>query len=430
MSVHGRGPHEALLANKVVPVVLFGGVLGVGEAVEGVEDVLEDLGVDVARPEEVEVLVVRDLGGDRLAGQLLEHGLDVDEGVAAAVDEDDGRLDVAGRVLCDFGVLAGRGHAHGLVDVIVVHLEALVADDLEPVDDALGAREGVQVRVRGELLAGGDVLGAPAKEEREAHVDEAAEQGRVEQRLPHGGGAEDGSPAEHEVEDLGRGLDEGVDNAVGQARGRHGGREGDEDVDLVVELGMDGQRRECLGGALGKANVREALLAGGLEDVLDAVGDIVEGEFVNGKVPELERRGRAVDRLFGVFVAAVVSKLMGSLTLAEAREEATDYIYSCTHPDVKPPFHKLKGQASLLVRQADPDLGVHQQAVMQIRNALLGALRAAVDFGALLALSPLQAVQAQQEPILCLDYVLFGFVSPESAQLDEIGGIAHRGGNR
>jgi hypothetical protein len=26
--------------------------------------------------------------------------------------------------------------------------------------------------------------------------------------------------------------------------------------------------------------------------------------------------------------------------------------------------------------------------------------------------------------------VLFGFVSPESAQLDEIGGIAHRGGNR
>lgn len=72
---------------------------------------------------------------------------------------------------------------------------------------------------------------------------------------------------------------------------------------------MDGQGSECLSGALREANVRKALLSCGFENVLDAIWDVVEGEFVNGKIPELDRRGRAVDGLLGVFVAAVVSKL-------------------------------------------------------------------------------------------------------------------------
>jgi hypothetical protein len=72
---------------------------------------------------------------------------------------------------------------------------------------------------------------------------------------------------------------------------------------------MDGQAGEGLGGALGEANVREGRLVRGVEDVADAVGDVVEGELVDGKVPELEGSGRRVDRLFGVFVAAVVPKL-------------------------------------------------------------------------------------------------------------------------
>lgn len=173
------GAGEALVADHVIPIVLLLSVLRVSEAVQGVEDVLEDLAVDVTRPQEVEMFVVRDLRGDGLAREFLEHRLDVDEGVAASVDEDDGGLDVAGGVLCDFGVFARRGQAHGLVDVVVVHLEALVADDLEPVDDALCACEGVQVRVGSQFLARGDVLGAPSKEERQAHVDETAEQGRV-----------------------------------------------------------------------------------------------------------------------------------------------------------------------------------------------------------------------------------------------------------
>lgn len=49
---------------------------------------------------------------------------------------------------------------------------------------------------------------------------------------------------------------------------------------------------------------------------------------------------------------------------------------------------------------------------MHIDDSLLGALGSAVDFEVLLASSPLQAVQAKQKAILCLDNVLFCFVSP------------------
>lgn len=100
-----------------------------------------------------------------------------------------------------------------------------------------------------------------------------------------------------------------------------------------------------------------------------------------------------------------------------------------TYPDVKASFYKLKWQASLLIRQTDPDLRIHQQAVVQVSNALLGAVPAAVDSLALFSSSPLQTVQAQQIPILCLNYVFFCFVSPQLAHLNEIGRIAHGSGN-
>lgn len=303
------GAHEALGADDVVVVVLGLGVLGVGEAVEGVKDVLEDLDVDVAGPEEVEVLVVGDLGGDGLGRELAQHGVDVDERVAAAVDEHDGRVDVARRVLGHLGELARRGDADGLVHVVVVELERAVADNLEPVHDRLGAGKGVQVRVGRELLAGRDVERLPIEEEGQAHVDGAREERRVHDGLPGRRGAEDGAAAKHEVQCRGRGLHERVDHAVGQAGGGHGGGEGDEDVDLAVELGVDGERRKGLRGALGEANVGETLLLCALEDVLNAVGDVMERKLVDGKVPEASRVGRAVDGFFGVFVATVVAKL-------------------------------------------------------------------------------------------------------------------------
>lgn len=196
-----RGADQTLAPNHVISIVLCLCVQRIGEAIEGIEYVGEHLGVHVPGPEEVEVFVVGDLRGDSLGRQLAQHSLDVYEGVAAAVDEDDGGADVAGRVFGHLGELVGCADAHGLVDVVVVQLEGLVADDLEPVDDGLGAGEGVQVRVGGKFLAGGHVARLPVEEELEALVDEEAEDWWVEECLPHGGGAEDGAAPKHEVED-------------------------------------------------------------------------------------------------------------------------------------------------------------------------------------------------------------------------------------
>lgn len=49
---------------------------------------------------------------------------------------------------------------------------------------------------------------------------------------------------------------------------------------------MDGQAGERLSCTLGEANVRKALLLSRFEDVANAVWDIMEGEFVDRKVPE------------------------------------------------------------------------------------------------------------------------------------------------
>jgi len=121
------------------------GVAG-GVLVQRVEDVREHELVDRAGPQEVEVLVVRDLLGLRVARQLLQHHVDVDQAVRAAVHEHDGRLDVARRELGDLVVLVPV--RDGQRCFVVVHLEHAVADDLEPVDHAFGGREGVEVRVR------------------------------------------------------------------------------------------------------------------------------------------------------------------------------------------------------------------------------------------------------------------------------------------
>lgn len=72
---------------------------------------------------------------------------------------------------------------------------------------------------------------------------------------------------------------------------------------------MDGQAGKSLRGALGEADVGEGRLAGDLENVADAIRNIVEGKLVNGKVPKLGRRGGISDRLFRILVAPVVSEL-------------------------------------------------------------------------------------------------------------------------
>lgn len=49
---------------------------------------------------------------------------------------------------------------------------------------------------------------------------------------------------------------------------------------------MERKRGKGLRGALGEADVAEGRLRGVIQYVGDAVRDIVEGEFVDGKVPK------------------------------------------------------------------------------------------------------------------------------------------------
>lgn len=101
-----------------------------------------------------------------------------------------------------------------------------------------------------------------------------------------------------------------------------------------------------------------------------------------------------------------------------------------TNPDVETALYQLKGQAPLLVGKTDPDLGVHEQAMVHIDDALLDACRPVVDLLPLLAPAPLQAVDAEEEAILGLHNVFFGLVSPDLAEFDKVGGIPHRGRDR
>lgn len=62
--------------------------------------------------------------------------------------------------------------------------------------------------------------------------------------------------------------------------------------------------------------------------------------------------------------------------------------------------------------------------MVQIGDSLLDARGPVVDPLALLALSPLQPMNAEKVTIRGLDDVLFGFVPPEAAELDKVGRIS------
>lgn len=206
-----------------------------------------------------------------------------------------------------------------------------------------------------------------------------------------------------------RGLDKRIDYAIGEAGRRHGGGQGDENIDLIVELGMDSQSGERLRGALREANVRKAFLARGAEDVSDGVRDVMEGELVDGEVPEVECGWRVPRRFLRVLVATIVAQLNLSVY---SREKADG---RSAHPNVITLLDKNKGKTSLRIGQADPDLRVHEQAMVEVHDLLLDAPRSAVDFLALLSVLPSEPVHAKQEAILGLEDVLLGLVSEDAA---------------
>ena len=87
---------------------------------------------------------------------------------------------IAGRKFRYFGIFANRSERNNGLGFIVIHLERFRADDLEPVDHAFGACEGVQMGIGAKFLGGRDIFGLPAEEKRKPHVDYADEDGRVE----------------------------------------------------------------------------------------------------------------------------------------------------------------------------------------------------------------------------------------------------------
>lgn len=97
-----------------------------------------------------------------------------------------------------------------------------------------------------------------------------------------------------------------------------------------------------------------------------------------------------------------------------------------THPDIETALDQLKWETTLLVRQADPDLGVHEESVVEIHDPLLDAPRSAVDLLPLLSLPPLQPVHAQEVTIFGLHDVLLCFKPPESAELNKVRRLTDR----
>ena len=98
----------------------------------------------------------------------------------------------------------------------------------------------------------------------------------------------------------------------------------------------------------------------------------------------------------------------------DSRTPKTASVYrGVTYPDVEAELDQLERQASLLVRQANPNLRVHQQAVVQIDDPFPETRRSIVHLGTFLSPPPLQPMDAEEEAVLGLDDVFFGFEAPE-----------------
>ena len=169
-------------------------------------NIRNDVLVHIFAPDNVEVFISLEGNRNGMRRQLPRHLLDVHQRVGRAVQQHDGRDDVA----CGESRGSIRGHARHTVrraregkrlHVVVVHLELAVAHDLEPVHDRLDRRERVQVRVRRVLLRRGDVVAAPVEQPAQRVVDHCGEHGWVEDRLPAVCGRQDRLTAEDEEEE-------------------------------------------------------------------------------------------------------------------------------------------------------------------------------------------------------------------------------------
>ena len=96
----------------------------------------EDELIHILTPQKVEMLKVWDLGSHGVGWKLLKHDIDVDERITASIHQGNRCCDVPGWKFCYLiETPVGKGRSDSSLNVIVVHLEALIANDLEPMDN-------------------------------------------------------------------------------------------------------------------------------------------------------------------------------------------------------------------------------------------------------------------------------------------------------
>ena len=163
--------------------------------------------MDVLTPEYIKVFIPLQAANFKtMLGELVAHRVDVDEGIDITIKNDDARRNVAGGEIRWTVSRAGAVFActkSGCVGVIVVHDEARGAHDLKPMYDGLCAGKGIEVGIGRELLHERDIVVVPGEEKDECGINEAGEDGRVENGLPHEGRGEDGATTKDKEEKSG-----------------------------------------------------------------------------------------------------------------------------------------------------------------------------------------------------------------------------------
>src|SRR5690242_18129393 len=143
------------------------------------------------------------------------------------------------------------------------------------------------MRITRQLLIRGNIDRCPVKKKLETRIDESDEDGRVQNRLPHGSRSQNRLSPKRQIQDIWAGLDERVDGSTSNALWAHGRRQGNEDIHLLIQRGMNAERGKRLCGALTKPNIAQARLMGGLENIRNRIRDIVKGKLIHAEVPKL-----------------------------------------------------------------------------------------------------------------------------------------------
>jgi len=102
--------------------------------------------------------------------EFLEHNVDVHQTVAATPQKEDRGFDVFGWEFVDFVVAVDCAKTQWRLNIIIIHLEGFVPDDLKPVNYTFCAGEGVKMGIGSEFLVGANIFSRPVEEKRDRYV--------------------------------------------------------------------------------------------------------------------------------------------------------------------------------------------------------------------------------------------------------------------